>query len=247
MNPTIPFSYTEYQEIINHLRNTTTIMDYSEIHSGLSEYCVIRHDVEFSVERALGLAIFERQQLDLSSSYLFQIRNNCYNLCSDTSIRIMHEILALGHSVGLHLHFGMLNNTHQINDYILQEVDLFERLTGIKIDRFSYHRPPTRILRKYIEIDNLINCYGKDYFHYFDQPPAELPVKYYTDSRHIWKFGHPIDNTSKKVQLLTHPYSWTQQGFDNTENFSNILREKHKQMTHSINNETSTFPKELLR
>lgn len=241
-----PFSYAEYQAIISHLKSTNILLDYRDINDDSDEFCVIRHDVEFSVERALNLARFEKNTLDISTSYLFQFRNNCYNICSDFNLKKVNEIVSLGHSVGLHLHFGMYDSSNRVQDYILQEADLFERISGIKIDRFSYHRPSAEILKQYIEVDSLINCYGKKYFHYFQQQPESILVKYYTDSRHIWQYGNPIDNQSKKVQLLTHPYSWTEEGYNNLDNFSSLLNEKSSQIKHSINDETSTFPKSLL-
>lgn len=242
-----PFSYSEYEQIIHHLQATSTILDYSKVNQDTNEFCVIRHDVEFSVERAHDLAIFEKHQLNLTSSYLFQLRNNCYNICSDINIGKMHDILALGHSVGLHLHFGLLEDESQLIDYILQEVELFQKLTGIKTDRFSYHRPTASALKPYHQIEGLINCYSDIYFHYFESCPENLSVKYYTDSRHIWQHGHPLTNTDKKIQLLTHPYSWTQEGLNNFDNFSELLQEKHRLMKQSINNEISTFPVQLLR
>lgn len=247
MLPTNPFSFLEYQRIIERLRKTTTIIDYAEVSPELDEYCVIRHDVEFTVERAFELAQFESEELNLTSSYLFQLRNNCYNLCSDINIKTLYKIKAMGHNIGLHLHFGLLNNTQEIQVYIMQEAELFQRLTGLKINRFSYHRPPAEILKQYFKVDNLINCYDKDFFHFYDQPHQDLPVKYYTDSRHYWQHGHPIDNTAKKVQLLTHPFSWTREGYNNSDNFTAIMREKQKLMAQSMNKETSTFPQSLLK
>ncbi len=242
-----PFSFAEYQEIIERLRKTTTIIDYSEVSSDLEEYCVIRHDVEFSLERAYNLALYEKKQLDLTSSYLFQLRNNCYNLCSDTNINTLYKIKSLGHNIGLHLHFGLMNNQQEVNDYVLQEAELFQRLTGLKIDRYSYHRPPSSVLMKYLKADNLINCYNEEFFHYYDKPFQDLPVKYYTDSRNCWQHGHPIDNTAKKVQLLTHPFSWTETGFNNTDNFTQLMQEKNLLMATSMNKETCKFPASLLK
>lgn len=241
------FSYAEYKEIINHLKNTNQLLDYSEVTNKTDNFFVIRHDVEFSVERAHDLAIFEKHSLNLNSSYFFQIRNNCYNLCSETNIAMMHDMLSMGHKLGLHLHLGLKTDESQLIDYILQEIDLFQRVTGITTDRFSYHRPTTNILNQYHKIDGLINCYSDTFFQYYDTEPKSLNVKYYTDSRHCWQHGHPLDNSHKKVQLLTHPYSWSQKGAGNVENFSNILEEKNHLMKQSINNETSTFPHHLLR
>ena len=240
------FSYLEYQAIIENLRSSHTLMDFSEVDSQHSEYGVIRHDVEFSLDRALNLAVFEANTLNLHTSYLFQLRNNCYNLLSDRNINKLHKIKELGHSVGLHYHLHAMKDKHQIQDSILEEADIFKKVTGIKVDRFSYHRPPQDILKQYLSVDGLINCYGKPFFQYYETPHNNLNIKYFTDSRHEWKHGYPIDSQFKKIQLLTHPYSWTQSGAANFENYQELLHEKSKELTHSINAETSTFPSELL-
>ncbi len=71
-----------------------------------------------------------------------------------------------------------------------------------------------------------------------------------SDSNHKWKFGYPLDfnfSEVKKLQLLTHPYSWTESGGDNYGNYLSLIRERNKELVYSMNTETSTFPKELLR
>lgn len=240
------FSYREYETIIAHLRSVNTIMDYSEVKETTDSFCVIRHDVEFSVERALALATFESESLGLHTSYLFQARNNCYNIFSDTNIKILHEIRNMGHHVGLHLHVGLKQPNESYVEYIEKEANFFAMGTGIDIDRFSYHRPPNDVLEQYLEVPGLIDCYSRLFFHYFKNRPEHIRVNYFTDSRHQWQHGHPLNSSGKKVQFLAHPYSWTKNGYENTGNYRSLLDEKYKEIRSSINQETSTFPPELL-
>lgn len=239
------FSYAEYQLIIQHYQKRYKIMDFSEITLDTSRYCVIRHDVEFSVERALNLAQFEANILDVSTSYLFQIRNNCYNLASDINLLKLHQIQDLGHTVGLHVHMGLMDKSDDPVHFIQTEAEIFEKLTGIQVDRFSFHRPDASVLKDYLEVPNLINCYDKKFFHHYESPHNNLDVKYFTDSRHEWKHGYPLDENHDKVQILTHPYSWTETGFDNEQNYRVLLQEKDYETRQSIQRETSTFPKHL--
>ena len=69
-----------------------------------------------------------------------------------------------------------------------------------------------------------INCYDESFFHYFEgKKPQNLRVHYLADSNHKWKYGHPIQINYKssplKMQLLTHPFSWTEPGYENYRNF----------------------------
>ena len=239
------FSYAEYKKIIDHYKRNHNILDFSEVNESISRYCVIRHDVEFSVDRALNLAKFEYESLDLNTSYLFQIRNNCYNLASDINLDKIHLIKEMGHSVGLHVHLGLMEKSDNPIHFILEEAKLFKLITGIEVDRFSFHRPNNSILKDYLEVPGLINCYENRFFHHYETPHNDLDVKYFTDSRHRWQHDHPLDGDHDKVQILTHPYSWTTTGHDNFENYKTLLKEKDCETRHSIKRETSTFPDEL--
>ena len=49
-----------------------------------------------------------------------------------------------------------------------------------------------------------------------------------------------------KLQVLIHPFSWTEKGGDNYGNFLSLIRERNKELVNSMETETSTFPKEFL-
>lgn len=241
-----PFSYLEYKNIIEHYKKHHSIMDFNKVTTSTDRYCVIRHDVEFSIDRALALAKFEKENLNITTSYLFQIRNNCYNLASDINIEKIHQMSAMGHKIGLHVHLGLMSRSDNPTHFILEEANLFKLITGIEVDRFSFHRPNSSILKDYLSVPGLINCYDERFFHHYETPHNNLDVKYFTDSRHKWQHGHPLDMDQDKVQILTHPYSWSEYGYDNTENYQSLLFEKDKETRLSIQRETSTFPNQFL-
>ena len=95
------FSYTEYINIINLIKSNLPIIDYSEVTSDTKKFCVIRHDIEFSIDRALELALIE-SELGISTTYTVQLRNNTYNALSEKNIALIHKIKDLGHNIGLH-------------------------------------------------------------------------------------------------------------------------------------------------
>ena len=53
-------------------------------------------------------------------------------------------------------------------------------------------------------------------------------------------------NKHRKIQLNCHPFSWTLKGYDNLNNFRTLADEKRLESIYSLNDETKTFPKELL-
>lgn len=240
------FSYEEYEFIINWINCNYTINKFTDISDQSDNFCVIRHDVEFSVDRALQLAILENK-LGIATTYLFQIRNNVYNALSIQNIKKIREIHYLGHDIGLHVHCGLLNDYNTIEDLICTDIDILSKLIGIDIRIFSFHRPTINLLTSNVQIKGLINTYGKLYFHpYEGKPPKNLNIKYIADSNHIWKYGYPTTVNHSKLQINFHPFSWSPVGYENTPNFKHIINEKTTELVNSIASEIKTFPIEFL-
>ena len=222
-------------------------MDFAEITPKTDEFCVIRHDIEFSIDRAAKLAEIENQ-LGISTTYTVQLRNNTYNALSQKNIELVHYIKSLGHCIALHQNPPHMSEK-DLKKYVLKDIETLEHYYGFEVDRYAFHRPKQEQLSMYLDIPGKINCYGKLYFHYFEGEKPDLNVTYLADSNHEWKYGHPITldfNSTTKLQLNTHPYSWSDVGFPNQGNYINLIRERNKELVHSMNTETKTFPKELL-
>ena len=247
-----PFSYTEYRNIITMVSQHLPIKDFKDVLDyNLNKFCVIRHDIEFSIDRSLILARIEKE-LDITSTYTVQLRNNTYNALSQKNIESVQEIKELGHQIGLHQNPPKMSDKELVK-YIQKDIETLEHYYGFEVDRFAFHRCGSnpQLLEKYVEVPDKINCYAKEFFHYFEgNKPEDFRVHYLADSNHKWKYGHPLhtDYTQYpfRMQLLTHPYSWTEDGHDNISNYTKLIRERNQELLESMNSETKTFPKELL-
>ena len=246
------FSYSEYRNIITLVKQNLPIMDFSEVLGEVDSFCVLRHDIEFSVDRALKMARIEHEDLGVHSTYTVQLRNNTYNALSQKNIEAIREIESMGHYIGLHQNPPQMTDDKLV-DYIIKDIETLEHYYGFEIDRFAFHRCGSNpgILEKYIEVPDKINCYAKEFFHYFNgDKPEELRVHYLADSNHQWKYGHPFNidywELPQKMQLLTHPFSWTDDGYGNIVNFTKLIRERNIELLSDMNSETRTFPRELL-
>ena len=246
------FSYSEYKNIITLVKHNLQIMDFSDVNESTPCFCVLRHDVEFSIDRALNIARIEAHDLGVSSTYTVQLRNNTYNALSQKNIEIVQEIRNLGHSIGLHQNPPVLGNDELI-EYIQKDIETLEHYYDFEVDRFAFHRCGSNpeLLERYIKVPNKINCYAKEFFHYFQgKKPKKLKVHYLADSNHQWKYGHPmqIDYQSypSKMQLLTHPFSWTEEGYENINNFAKLIKERNEEMLWDMETENRAFPQELL-
>jgi hypothetical protein len=244
------FSHKEYISILKDIKNNYNVLDYTDVSENTESFAIIRHDIEFSPYRALNLAKIDHD-LGIKSSFFVQLRNNCYNALSKENLDIMNEILSLGHSVGAHINTSNLAYvSRSLREFILQDILTLEEYTGVKIDRFSFHRPTKKQLEKPIKIPNIINAYDDLYFHYFEgEKPINLNILYLADSNHQWKWGKPTLNNfanHKKLHINFHPFSWTKNGYTNLVNFKTLTKEKNKELLNSFNSEINNFPKELL-
>ena len=74
------FSYEDYKEIIRIIQSTGNQAGYEEALTA-DEFVIMRHDVEYSVDRAYALAKVE-SSMDFTSTFFFQWTNNSYNILS---------------------------------------------------------------------------------------------------------------------------------------------------------------------
>lgn len=185
-------SFDEYKSILHTIACESRLMDYADITNKTREFIILRHDVEFSIERAWALSKIEHAA-GISSSYFVQVTNNTYNILSKKSLDILRDMHLQGHHIGLHFHLNGISNLEKIKESIVRETKILSDMSGIKIDRYSFHRPTKDVLRANIGIKGLINAYDTKYFTFVEdiQPETILEVKYIADSMHQWNYGVP--------------------------------------------------------
>ncbi len=236
------FSYENYRKILLNFKEC--LCDFSEV-SDKNSFVLIRHDVEFSTQRALRIAKIENSE-GVKSSFLFQVRSNAYNVLSIFNREIIEKISELGHKVGLHLYVSHIkkNDWNRLELELYKQKEILEFAIGKKIDRFSFHRPPEWVLNRRDDlICDLINMYGESFFEFSPEPKS---IKYIADSKHQFKYGDPQENIKfSKIQLLLHPDEWSDRGFDAFENFRSLEDEHLHEFFKTINNETKIYKNNL--
>ena len=238
------FSFDDYREIIRIIKESGRQATYQEA-LGRDSFVIMRHDVEYSVERALALSRVE-ESMDFRSHYFFQWTNNSYNILSRKNRDILKEMHERGQHIGLHFALNGKTDMEAVRGEILQEIDMLSTMLGFEIHAFSIHRPSPDALAANFKFDGILNAYQDDFFT-FDpkaQPDSKLEVKYMSDANHIWRYGYPNEETilgNKKVQILTHPFAWTKEGYDNRNNFRTLLNEKYEELLDSVDKECKDF------
>ncbi|MDC0596916.1 hypothetical protein OAP43_04040 [Candidatus Pseudothioglobus singularis] len=234
-----PFSYKEYNLIIEKYQSR--IIDFLEVDS--NDFVLIRHDVEFSCERALSIAYLDAKW-SIPSSFLFQAKSNAYNPLSTVNSEIIRKICDLGCHVGLHLYVSHIEdgNWEKLEEELINQKSIIELITGHPCDRFSFHRPPKWVLECRDDyIADTLNIYGKSFFEFNSNPKT---IKYLADSQHRFQYGHPLnDYSQQKMQILLHPDEWSDDGLNEEKNFRALESEHIVQFYKTLDSETKHFAK----
>lgn len=237
-------SYKVYRKIIRDIQKTGKECKYNEALER-NEFLIMRHDVEFSLERAYKLSIVE-SEMNFTSTYFVQITNNSYNALSKRSIQMMRDMASRGHIIGLHYHLNGQTEALAVRDGIRDQLRIMSEMVGFPIDTYSLHRPTKEVYYYKIRIDGTYNAYGPEFFTYAEnvKENTALNVKYLSDSKHRWNYGYPDYETFMKypkIQLLLHPFSWTEEGYDNLNNFKSLIHEKQETLIETLDDEFMRF------
>ncbi len=165
-----------------------------------------RHDVEFSPEIALNMAIMEHD-LNIKSTYFFQIHSMYYNTLDAHYSKIVRQIRSLGHEIGLHFdaHYFNIQEQASLNRYIDLDKTYFENIFGFQLRVFSFHNTNPFILScedfKYGDLINVYSSYFKTKYNYC------------ADSTGYWRYeilDEVLRNPQvKHIQVLTHDAMWS--------------------------------------
>lgn len=208
----VEFSRKGYINLINtFIENNYQFIPFSDVKTidvRNKRYCLMRHDVDVSMEHAYDMAKIEAK-LGVYSTYFVMFRSPIYNLMSRHSSNILKEIVSLGHEVGLHFDGGYRQSTmRSIEESIIFEVSTLETLLGRKVSAFSLHQPTEELLNQNIEVNDLTNTYHKEHLSEFE---------YISDSNRVWKEKTPFDlinDEVKRIHFLAHPIWWMNEHID---------------------------------
>lgn len=239
-NPT----YSVYRDILRNIISTEKLRDYTDVQPGC-DFIVLRHDIEFSMERALNMAEIEFE-MGVRATYFVQIRSNAYNAFSLKNVAMLRQMRDLGHHIGLHYHIGLSMVPDVIAEEIRQQCGLLEAMLGFPVDRYSMHRPQKETHYYATAIPGLINAYGPDFFTFAEEldEHSVLHVKYISDAKHRWNYGTPDAETLRnapRLQLLVHPDFWSEDTPEMRGNFSGLIRDHALTFTETIDSECHHF------
>ena len=127
-------SYETYKKIISDIKETGKYCDYSNA-IDKDEFILMRHDIEFSIERAYNLSLVESEN-GFYSTYFVQITNNFYNAFSLKNMILLKQMIDNGHHIGLHYHLNGQTDFLEVRDGVRDQIRILSEMLGTKIDRF---------------------------------------------------------------------------------------------------------------
>ncbi len=171
-------------------------------------HVILRHDVDFSMHRALRMAEIEAEE-GASAIYFINPRNIFYNILEPEIDELTRRVVGAGHEVGLHFDSEAYGITEwrrdELEHAIARERLLLETVLERPISAVSWHNPDLSNLLEFDDevIGGLANAYGRS---------LREEYTYCSDSNGYWRFKPMMDVIAEghdKLHLLTHPEWWT--------------------------------------
>jgi len=225
------FSFKHYFDVLDHAKKSHLVgpfRDFDKLQKN-DKFIILRHDVDFSIDKSLELAQLEKEH-GISSTYFILLQSQYYNALSEYNLKKIKKFLEFGHEIGLHYDLSPVKSNDQALDMIIKETELLGNLIDFKITSISPHN--VSLTSKKIIFDNLNFIDATD-------PKILNSVKYISDSVQNWRSNcmcNHIDNESRLI-ILTHPIWWMK-----SHNSRKYILEKFEQnqidVTRKLLNET---------
>lgn len=197
------FTIEAYRLLVQSAIKNYTPASFSAIPWG-SNFILWRHDIDLSVNRALRLARIN-SEFGLHSTFFVNLHSQFYNVFESSQLELLHEIVDLGHDVGVH--FDMSHYSNLSEDKFCERLDWEAKIlqTIMKVDptAFSFHDPSASDLNHQKEMyAGLQNAYSQK---------LNTEARYCSDSNGYWRF-EPLPDVLAQLQgplqVLIHPGWW---------------------------------------
>lgn len=166
---------------------------------------LLRHDLDTSVHRALALAKIEAG-LGISATYFLFSRSLYYNLLHPAVKSLVHQIIGLGHKIGLHFDVSMDYLPSQFLSLLEHEKALLVSEFQQEVEAVSFHLAgnfESRLPKEPL-VCGMVNAYSDE---------IRRNYKYISDSNGLWRFDRWDEviapDRFPRLHILVHPEWWT--------------------------------------
>lgn len=172
--------------------------------SAAGKTAVWRHDVDFSPQAAVKIAIIEAER-GVAATYYFNLRSSFYNLFESKTMLAVSAIAAMGHEIGLHFDGSAhsVDSVQRLEVALTAESDTFASLLGLRLRSFSFHNPGPLVRDFQAPMyAGLVNAYGSSVMN---------GRAYCSDSNGVWRYDDLqtfLMKDYERICVLTHPGWW---------------------------------------
>ncbi|WP_311777493.1 hypothetical protein [Trueperella abortisuis] len=184
---------------------------------------VLRHDIDLNPLKALAMARVEHS-LGITSTYFIRLHANEYNGLSHENLSILHELVRMGHEIGLHAEpvDVRLSSGLDSTKSILFGLDILTAIAGRPVGIASHGDiTPDNNLDYFDKVD--VRTLGALYEAYDDYALKLFSNSRYVSDGHIWEWrlfrqGEPVRDArclhehlfdvDGPIYALTHPHFW---------------------------------------
>lgn len=232
------FSYKHYDSILKQMKKISPIYNFKSVDSNVKCGYVLRHDVDFDIEKAYNMCNIEKDR-DVTSTYFILVTSDLYNILSYKNKNIIKNMASNGFEIGLHFDpviYGDISS-NQMQKHVEKECSIIEDIIGAKVQTVSLHNPS--IHNQYPMFKGYKNAYSKEFFN------QDL---YLSDSCKDFR-GKEILEFIKKgesslLQILFHPIHFSEKEETYIESFNKIIESKINNFDEYIR-VNKTYKKEI--
>ncbi len=227
------FTLNYYRTLLSELLNQNySFIYYDETRNNTEKVCILRHDVDFDLDKAVYISHFEKGvNTKIKSVFFILLSSDFYNVSSKKSLDSIKKILNSNNEIGLHFdeikYKGEINKEN-FSKIVINEAKLLSQAIGHKIKFVSMHRPSKWVLESDLNIGPLVNSYSKEFLKDY---------KYITDSRKMWK-ENPLEviqsPSNLRLHLLTHPFWYSEKEQSIKNQFIELLQKLRKSNINSL-------------
>lgn len=199
------FTEASYRDILENAARRYAFEPFGTEADG--PHVLWRHDVDFSVHRALALAQIEAE-VDVRATYFLLLHSPFYNLLEDAVRDRAIAILELGHALGLHFDagfYGGIDTSEELERRLGDERELLAATLGQQAGAFAFHMPEVTGTAEADadEIADMVNAGGRT---------LRERYSYVSDSNGYWRHRRLPEvieaGEEERLHVLTHPGWW---------------------------------------
>lgn len=210
----IEFTHATYRALLRHIQACGhRICPFREV-PARGKYVILRHDIDYSVVKAVELAEIE-SDLGVHSTFFLMLSSTYYNLLNVEQLEAARRLVALGHEIGFHYDTGILEGIPAAEhaERVITQARFLSDVLSTPVTAVAQHNPSVTSVR--VTIPGYTDAYADGHFK---------QIGYLSDSRRLFGTPDPFRffEEHDRAQLLIHPLWWSVDNKSRWEAFSAI-------------------------